>query len=504
MISYYCCRSASTLRRHTMTHKQDNENLANQSKSSTTKKTKKGSNKTAKVPQLDTIKLEVKLERLTDADLLEHSSKRNKTVKSRPVGKISSGQPMRIKSFGKNKSKRIYKCSVCNSYFRSNHYLQKHKNDQHGIGGYDCKFCNKKFYYAGVLRTHLRIHTREKPYQCVECPKSFADSSAFRRHKKVHEKGTIRRAYSYYQEQISKGIDFNTDEEALRIADEKSTSLGELIRLFASGTIFEELKYCCKLCKENFSNKYDYAKHMESHTGERPFKCVICNKGFLTKSHLRGHEFIHTGKTPFECSFCGKKFNARNSMKRHEALHSGAKICKCKHCDESFSTTYQLYKHIDIVHQSKRPYQCAVCNKGFLVRSHLTEHMRTHTKEKPYICTYCNKTFSAANSLKRHEKIHTNDRPHKCTDCEKSFITIGDLKKHMRTHSDERPFQCDVEGCTKAYKFISDLNAHKERHSNTSPIENGEYKCQKCDLAFQSVKARKIHMHVSYNLLYDQ
>ena len=69
-------------------------------------------------------------------------------------------------------------------------------------------------------------------------------------------------------------------------------------------------------------------------------------------------------------------------------------------------------------------FKCHVCNKPFLHRGHLNEHMRKHSGEKPYKCDVCLNVFGWKRSLTLHKMIHTGEKPYKevknkitCTRC---------------------------------------------------------------------------------------
>ena len=55
------------------------------------------------------------------------------------------------------------------------------------------------------------------------------------------------------------------------------------------------------------------------------------------------------------------------------------------------------------------PFQCGVCDQGFLNNYQLNMHILTHTGEKPFQCTHCDISFSEENDLKSHMLEHTDE-----------------------------------------------------------------------------------------------
>ena len=56
---------------------------------------------------------------------------------------------------------------------------------------------------------------------------------------------------------------------------------------------------------------------------------------------------------------------------------------------------------------------------------------------KEVTCEICGKKLSEPASLYRHRKIHTGDKPHKCPYCDKRFIQRYNMKQHIKTHRNE-------------------------------------------------------------------
>ncbi|RKP27418.1 hypothetical protein SYNPS1DRAFT_12680 [Syncephalis pseudoplumigaleata] len=173
-----------------------------------------------------------------------------------------------------------------------------------------------------------------------------------------------------------------------------------------------------------------------------------CAETFPDMAGLREHvAHFHVGKGRRAyvccwkgCERAGRPFKQRQKALRHVQTHTGDKPFRCATCGKCFSEASILLQH-HRTHTGERPYKCPVegCPREFSVAAALTIHIRTHTGEKPYKCKHpgCNKRFSESSNLTKHMRVHTGERPFACTEphCDKRFARPDQLARHRRTHT---------------------------------------------------------------------
>ena len=122
-----------------------------------------------------------------------------------------------------------------------------------------CGFCRLKCISASSLEKHMRTHTGERPHKCEVCLKTFVQKSHVNYHMKtVHA--------------VAGGL---------------------------KSPVRPKTKVC-PTCKATFATASTLAKHIRTHTQERPHSCETCGKRFIQKTHLTG--MVINSFFPFLCT----------------------------------------------------------------------------------------------------------------------------------------------------------------------------------------------------------
>ncbi|XP_073454925.1 uncharacterized protein [Aquarana catesbeiana] len=193
----------------------------------------------------------------------------------------------------------------------------------------------------------------------------------------------------------------------------------------------------CEVCGKVFGSKSSLERHLQIHTGQRPFPCNECGKRFSCRNHLNTHKRSHSGERPFSCNQCGRRFINHQHLVLHQVVHTGEKPYSCPVCGKGFTRQSSVVKHSGM-HAEQKPFVCNECGKSYCQYASLVVHQRQHSGEKPFVCKYCDKAFTCKATMLKHQKAHTGEKPFPCPQCDRCFIDNATLSKHKRkVHADE-------------------------------------------------------------------
>ncbi|KAI8973863.1 hypothetical protein BDB01DRAFT_854129 [Pilobolus umbonatus] len=172
---------------------------------------------------------------------------------------------------------------------------------------------------------------------------------------------------------------------------------------------------------------------------------VDCAERYESFDHLTVHlsdSHVGSGKSEYHCQWIncdrrGRPFTQKQKIMRHIQTHTGDKPFECGVCQRRFSESTVMMQHMR-VHTGEKPYRCDTCSKEFSVSAALTVHKRLHTGERPFLCRYkdCDRKFAESSNLTKHVRVHTGEKPFRCTvePCGKAFSRPDQVTRHLKTH----------------------------------------------------------------------
>jgi len=213
-------------------------------------------------------------------------------------------------------------CEECAGTFKTKKELLNHRKSKHGYNPpkperikINCEVCWKAI-DKGSLKSHMSSHTTEKNVSCPECGKKFKNERSLKPHLLIHQG-----IQNYHCEEC--GQAFFTQPALINHRKNKHTTDQIVI---------------CQECSKECRNKYELARHMKTHTGEREHECRHegCGKRFIHAQTRDIHEKIHKGIKEYQCTICVKQFTQKAQLTVHMKRHMGIKDHECGVCGRAY------------------------------------------------------------------------------------------------------------------------------------------------------------------------
>ncbi|XP_050072280.1 zinc finger protein 425-like [Anopheles maculipalpis] len=182
------------------------------------------------------------------------------------------------------------------------------------------------------------------------------------------------------------------------------------------------------------------------------------------------------------CDQCERSFVTRVQLKNHMRMH---KISECPICKKSLKRA--SFKVHLAAHEAK--FRCDICEAPFGSFNSLQSHKdlrhatKTQSGDETFSCSMCDRKFTNKTQLSCHRKQHKRRQCPICMQQVPSMILQGHIAIHQQAH------YCDL--CNRSFASASILTRHKRVKHST--VKQSVLVCEQCGLAYPS--AAKLHNH---------
>ena len=357
--------------------------------------------------------------------------------------------------------KRRAKCNICrgdyslgsdNPKFQSTGNLKNHLISKHGI---DCsnilRNCTKvksfsKSIHKGPIWNYFKVLETDKcRAACNICGDDYSLGSDI---PKYQTSTTIRKHLeSKHKDDFFKFLKDSKKGQS----SSKSTRKG-LIWNYFQKIESDTSRAICNFCGDDYSLGSDKPKLQTSTGLKSHLKSQHENEflKFLKESNENNEKYLEGKDSLYYCTMCSARFSEKLSLNHHiETIHDIKKY-NCSICKESFSKKGMVRKHLESDHKGEKPFQCTICDSGFLFNLELKNHYSLVHEGKKLKCSVCTKSFAVPQQLKRHfESVHEGIKRFMCCTCGKGFYDNKDLQKHVLcVHEGTKSLKCpDCDKC---------------------------------------------------------
>ena len=316
----------------------------------------------------------------------------------------------------------VVKCDYCSESFPSVYTASLHidiahperkEEFDHKYKNYICvkEGCKKRYYTIKALHKHYREFHKEnirdlssyvkvkKDHYCEICDKNFRNRNNYDDHLEEHKTGIGTKL-------------FKCD-----ICGKKFHYRSYLTAHKKKVHFDDALSCLCSHCGETMTSRRERRRHRIRHEKEnvkldsstikpsKPKKMTKCLYCEYTSSNISLHMYKEHDHRVVYCDLCGKKCRETDLNRHLKRIHEREKVL-CKICGKEFASEDYLLRHMKTMHTSneEKPFKCTHCEKAFMTKKNLENHMNMHLGLKPYKCQFCGQGFQNQSNRLAHQK----------------------------------------------------------------------------------------------------
>ena len=386
------------------------------------------------------IKALVKMENATDADTSvkseifsdEELQDNNENYESLSILKLDEG--------GKQRKSRVkqhrHECDICEFSFTQSWHLTRHKRLKHFNQSEDsytkrCKICDPKDNNPDTKKHYNWCHkvSSLEVHPCKVCWEWFPKEEDVRKHTLFHGDDPSKLYCNLCPHKCAAKFNIRP-RNSLKDKNGSFIPVGQL-------SMNEHLKehdiiHQCEDCGIVFPLLKGLKSHMLiKHKQDRGHTCEHCGKLYMQKQQLKNHIEMQHGNNTYECDQCDGTFATKDNLRVHKKRVHDKETIVCYICAKPVNKL-KFKRHL-LHHNGEKTELCDYpgCNKGFIDRHSLREHVRMHSGQKPFKCDLCDASFKKPDHRNKHRRLHTGERPHVCQYCGKGFIQKCNMECHQ-------------------------------------------------------------------------
>lgn len=205
-------------------------------------------------------------------------------------------------------------------------------------------------------------------------------------------------------------------------------------------------QYVCPVCKLIFPKKQNLINHLDEHVDVQSYTCLLCDKNYYTEASLVSHLTSHIDFQKLKCKLCDKTFSRPSGLVQHGEVHLKSEKLSCGICSLGVKSKAGLELHLEQEHfnEANTKFKCEVCGEMILEKNR-ERHMKNHSG---YSCPYCQRTFVVKAILRDHVYSHLGVKQYTCLVCDKTFNTqterMDHMQEHMKSVVDRKKFRCRI------------------------------------------------------------